>query len=131
MIKFEDLKRLIVQYVGDPMLRVMPGPEDPEGAGKWVKITRDPGLGLDMENMFDQVAFTVECAGEQGDYDSAEALAFEIDRFFLRQVRQKVGGVLVLYWTRGGGPSVLSIDDSRRWRFVCSYTVCTQSALTV
>jgi hypothetical protein len=130
MIRFDDLRSLLVDYLGDPMLVVEPGPDDPIVPGKWVKITREVGPGLNTESMFEQILFSVEVAGEQENYNSAEDLAFEVDRFFLRQTRQKVGGVLVLSWTRGGGPQPLLIDNARRWHFACSYTLDVQSALT-
>jgi hypothetical protein len=131
VIKHVDLAALLINFIGDEMLIVGPGPEDPEAPGRWVKISREPGLGLDAENLFDQVSFSVEVAGEQEDYASAEDLAFDVDRFFLRLGRQKIGGVLAQGWSRNGGPQSLLIDNSRRWHFICSYTVYVQSALTV
>jgi hypothetical protein len=130
VIRFDDLRSLLANYLDDPMLAIEPGPDDPIIPGRWVKITREAGPGLTTESMFEQILFSVEVAGDQEDYNSAESLAFDVDRFFLRQTRQKVGGVLVLSWTRGGGPQPLSIDNARRWHFACSYTLDVQSALT-
>lgn len=130
MIRLTDLTDALGGYLGDPMLMIVPGPTDPDTATRFVKITPGSGAGLNTEGLFDQRDFSIECAGDQESYESAETLAFDVDRFFLRFVRQRVGSVLVQGFTRGGGPSALLIDDSRRWHFVCTYTADVQSALT-
>lgn len=130
MIQLSELINLLGDDLGDPMLTIMPGPDDPDTPTRFVKITPGTGLGLNTESLYDQREFAVESVGDQESYVSAEGLAFDVDRFFLRFIRQKVGGVMVQGFTRGGGPSVLLIDDSRRWHFVCNYTADVQSALT-
>lgn len=129
-MKLRSLINELYDFIGDPMLIIEPGPDDPNTATQFVKITRGPGLGLTSEMMFDQQVFDVEVAGKQGDYDSAEDLAHRIDRYFLRFESQNVDGARILPGGRGGGPSVLLVDDARRWHFVCSYTLHVPSALT-
>lgn len=129
-MKLRDLIDLLRDYLGDPMLVIMPGPDDPDTATQFIKITPGPGLGLTAELMIDQQTFDVEVAGKQGDYDSAEDLAHRVDRFFLRFESQLVNGSRVNPGARTGNPSVLLIDDARRWHFAASYTLHVESALT-
>lgn len=130
MMRLRSLIDELREFLDDPMLIIEPGPDDPNTATHFVKITRGPGLGLTAELAFDQYVYDVEVAGRQGDYDSAEDLAHKVDRFFLRFESQSVDGIRVLPGGRGGGPSVLLIDDAKRWHFVCSYTLHVESALT-
>lgn len=129
-MRLRDLIDSIRDFIGEPMLIMEPGPDDPNTATRFVKITPGPGMGLSSELMFDQRVYSVEVAGNQGDYDSAEDLAHRIDRFFLRFESQNVNGVRVLPGGRNSGPAVLLVDDAQRWHFVCSYTLVVESALT-
>lgn len=130
MIRLSALTDELGDWLMDPQLIIVPGPDDPDTPTRFVKITPGTGIGLNTEGLFDQRDFTVESVGDQESYDSAEGLAFNIDRFFLRFNRGSVGDVLVQSFSRGGGPSLLLVDDSRRYHFTCSYTADVQSALT-
>lgn len=121
---------LLGDWLADPTLVIKPGPNDPDIPSRFIKITPGAGFGLNTEGLFDQIDFTIECAGDQESYDSAESLAHSVDQFFLRFIRTRVEGAVVQGFTRGGGPSVLLVDDSQRWHFVCTYTADVQSALT-
>lgn len=129
-MKLRDLISELYAFLGDPVLQIAPGPEDLDTATQFIMITPGPGLGLTNDMMFDQQVFTVEVAGKQGDYDSAEDLAHQVDQFFLRLESMNVGGARVLPGGRSGGPSVLLIDNAKRWHFACSYTLHVESALT-
>lgn len=129
-MKLSALIDLLRDFLGAPMLVILPGPDDPDTATPFIKITPGPGLGLVNDMMFDQQVFQVEVAGEQNDYDSAENLAHQVDRFFLRFEPQSVGGSRVLPGGRSTSPAVLLIDNARRWHFACSYTLHVESALT-
>lgn len=125
-----SLIRLLDDWLADPNLVIIPGPQDPDVPGRFIKITPGAGFGLNTEGLFEQREYTVEVAGNQEDFDSAETLATDVDRFFLRFIRQVVDGTVVQAFDRGGGFDSLLIDDSRRWHLVCSYTANIQSALT-
>lgn len=131
MISLVLLGDIIRNYLDDMMLVAVPGPDDPDTSGRFVKLTHEPGLGLSTEDLMDQIAVQVEVAGAQNNYQDAEDLARAVDQCMIRQTRQKVGEILVYAWTRGSGPTQSSWDDAKRWRFTCSYTLFIQSALTV
>lgn len=131
MIPLIGLIALLRTYLDDASLPIEPGPDDPVAADRWVKINIGPGLGLSTEMLIDQVSVVVEVAGNQNDYPSAEDLARQVDRFFLRQSRTIIDGVLIYSWTRDAGPQSFLRDSSRRWHFTCTYLLQVQSALTV
>jgi len=130
MILMKDLIQELRDYLENPVLEIVPGPDDPDTSERFIKLTRTGGVGLDLDDLFDRVDIAVEVAGAQGDYDDAESLAFEVDRFFLRHEMGRMSGARLLSFTRGGGPSALRVDDAQRHHFVCSYTAHVQSALT-
>lgn len=81
------------------------------------------GAGPTTELLFDRPFVRVAVAGNQRDYDSAEALAMQLDRILMRiDHKTVIGTSTVLYITRtGGGPSMSTKDDAERYHFACSY----------
>lgn len=129
-MRLRALLELLRDFLGDQLLVIEPGPDDPDTAGRFIKVTPGPGLGLTTEMLFDQVTYQVEAVGTQGSYDDAESLAWRVDQFFLRFESQIVDGSRVNPGGRTGNPNVLLVDNARRWHFACSYTLHVQSALT-
>lgn len=116
----------------DPNLSVTPGPElPPSMPGKCVVLTLTGGPGtLTEEGAFTAVSFQVRSIGEQNDPDSAEKLAWDLDRLFRAVPTQTVqvpadpAPVLVRLMSvarSGSPPSPLMVDDADRHHFVASY----------
>lgn len=99
--------------------------------GRMVALTSVPGGPMSHENRIDYPAFQVRVAGEQGDFDSAERLAGQIDLALLAVcTTTRVGSVFVKNINRSGGPpSLLLKDDANRYHFVCTYLVQAPSGL--
>lgn len=112
-----------------------PGPPTYEGTAdtinRAVVVTVGGGPGLILESIIDRVVVSVDCAGDQNDYDSAEALAMLVDRQILAIASAKtIDGIRVYGATRAGGrPTPVSVDDGDRWHLSCSYVWQVQSGV--
>lgn len=107
---------------------VHPGPRDPREPGAYILLTSYAGPGLNTDDLFDGQGWQIKVVGEQYDYDAAEAVAFEVDRYLRRLYSGWYGGQWVTHFQRvGGQPSVLLVDDADRTHFVCSYVVDVES----
>lgn len=94
-------------------------------AGPMVVATVGNGAGLVLEQTYDQVFLTVRSLGPQNDYDSAERLAWDLDRLLLAlNGTGYIGSTRVLYVTRaGGGPQLIDYDAGQRYHFQTTYVV--------
>jgi len=109
---------------------IVPGPDDPDVPGSYIKITRTGGPGTEMEDLLDIIEIQFECVGEQFDYDSAERIALEVDVLLQRLTMTYVGGARVIsVWRVGSAPAPLLVDDAQRHHFACSYLWRVQSGL--
>jgi hypothetical protein len=82
------------------------------------------GVGLTTEGLYDKPFITVRAIGMQSNYDSAEKLAFDVDKLFLADVPGPflMGGARVLYVTRtGGAPQLVDFDSANRYHFQATY----------
>jgi hypothetical protein len=106
-----------------------PGPGDPDtvqkiSAGTMVIITIGSGAGLAVEGATDRPNVQLRVIGDQGDFYSAERLAFDIDKGMNALQAQRVEGVwVVTVYRLGGGPAVLLQDDADRWHYTCNYII--------
>jgi hypothetical protein len=94
-------------------------------------LTREGSALLEAEGLINSPMWQVRTIGAQNDAPGAEALAFRADKQLLSVASpQMVGGTLVhsIIWA-GGGPSVLEVDGGRRWHWVCTYVVKSESGL--
>lgn len=130
MITVTDLKAWIEAAPDVPYTEpeINPGPPTYEGvadtAGPAIVLTIGGGPGLELEDTYDRTMVAVDVAGDQNDYDGAEAFARWLDSLFLAiTTPQTVAGSRVLAVRRtGGSPVPISVDDGDRWHFGCSYT---------
>lgn len=112
-----------------------PGPPGADHAadtlGACVVLTSFAGPGLALEGLLDRIGWGVDVAGDQGDYESCELLAKQVDLIFLALERdQVVQGIKVQGAQRAGGrPQVTGVDDGDRWHASCSYVVTVQSGV--
>lgn len=124
-----DFAKQMLQDRIDSYLVVTSGPElPPSMPNRCVVMTLTGGPGtLTEEGAFEQISFQVRCIGEQNDYDSAEGLAFAVDRLFRAVPTQTIpvadaDPVRLLSLVRSGPPpSALMVDDADRHHFVASY----------
>lgn len=86
------------------------------------------GPGLEMEGIFDVVAFQVSCRGGENNFDDAQAIANEVDEILIGKGAFPVdnffmGNVYVNGLGRtGSAPTTSAIPDSEsRWVFTCTY----------
>ncbi len=116
-----------------PLPELNPGPPSYEGTadtvGPAVVLTIGGGPGLFLEDTYDQVMVSVDVAGEQMDYDSAEYWALRLDRLLLSVASPRVvQGVRWLAVRRAGGrPTPVGVDDGDRWHLACSYVIRVRS----
>lgn len=108
-------------------IEIVQGPIAYEGAAdtvnKAVVITLGGGPGLILEQTYDRVFVSVDCAGDQLDPESAYALSRDVDRAMLAVTSPRdVDGVRVLFVNRAGGaPVAVNVDDGDRLHLSCSY----------
>lgn len=129
--------RLISMFGYDPtklpeFVQGVPGSEPASDTiDDTVTLTAFPGPGLILEQTYDRVGWGVDVAGKQGDYDSCETLADQIDKAFLSvHTPEDVGGVRTLTVQRAGGrPTIIAVDNADRWHAGCSYVAQVQSGV--
>ena len=133
-MRYKDVELFLRPIVGYATNIVSPGPSTEAALQKlspqaMVFATVGGGAGLTSEQNFDRPFITVRTIGKQGDYDSAEALAFAIDAAFLALDHNGlVGTAKVLYVTRtGGAPSLIDHDSADRYHFQCTYIAETRT----
>lgn len=115
-------------------VNVQRGVLDPEmltrGKSRMLILSRNPGPGLTLEQMFDRVIVTVRTCGIQGSYDDAEEWAGQVDRWMLSPGNVQVGGASALFVTRvGSEPVPVTNDKARRTHFQCGYIIPVSSGL--
>lgn len=123
---------------------VEPGPVLPEWPGSYVLLSPISSPGHGTDGVTDTAGWQVRAVGEQGDYDSAESLAWAIDDAIMLlngttvipevQVDDEttIAAVRVISGYRvGSPPTVLQVDDAGRHHFVCSYLFVVGSAVAV
>lgn len=87
-----------------------------------VRVTPSGGYGDQLEGVLVNQEWQIRVVGRTGDYESAESLAWILDRHILGWSGTQVGGVRVVAIQRSGSPpTVLLTDDAQRTHFVCSY----------
>lgn len=123
MITNDAMRSWLKAQVAQPNLESFPGPELPNTPSKHFVLSWLAGTGLTVENMFDVRGFQLRVVGEQNDYASAEALAWQLDHAIVGAVYPvTIGGMRVLSIGRtGGGPEPMPEDDADRTPFVASY----------
>lgn len=100
------------------------------GKGRMIILSRNPGPGLTLEQMFDRVIVTIRSVGLQGSYDDAEELAGNTDRWMLSPGNVQVGGAFALFVNRvGSEPVPVMTDKARRTHFQCGYVIPVSSGL--
>lgn len=130
MIRVADIRDYIRPRLRNQVSAIVPGPDDPDLAGSYIKITRTGGPGTEMEDLLDLIEFQFECVGDQFDYDSAEDVALEVDLLVQRIAMVTIGGARVVsVWRVGSAPAPLLVDDAQRHHFACSYIWRVQSGL--
>lgn len=123
--------------VGEP-LRTMPlinpGPATAAGLqrlspGTTLFVTLGNGIGLSTEHLFDRPFITVRSIGQQNDFDSAERLAYDVDKVLLSVDRNsQVGSTMALYINRtGGAPALIDFDSASRHHFQATYVTEAQT----
>lgn len=129
-IRFAAVRDWLRPQLSNNAAVVVPGPDDPDSPGAYVKLTRTGGSEMELEGLLDMVEWQAESVGDQFDYDSAEQIALEVDALFLGASNLTMGGVRVVsVWRTGGSPAPLLVDDATRHHFVCSYIWRVQSGL--
>jgi hypothetical protein len=92
-------------------------------------LTREGSALLEAEGGINNPMWQVRTIGAQNDAPGAESLAFRADKQLLSVAfPQMIGNTLVhsIVWA-GGGPSVLEVDTGRRWHWVCTYVIKSES----
>lgn len=120
---FDQFKTLIYSATSstEADFRIYPGPDLPhEDAGKCLVLTLVGGPGYQMEHMADVRNWQVRTIGEQNDYNSAEALAYLVDRAF--EAREDRAHHVLMITRSGSPPTPLLVDDAERWHFVATYS---------
>lgn len=122
------------QPLTNPSVRTMPlidpGPATAQALqkkspGPIVFATPGFGAGLTLEQTYDQQFLTVRVLGQQNDYESAERLAWDLDRVLLAvQGSGTIGECRVLYVARtGGSPGLIDFDAASRHHFQTTYII--------
>lgn len=131
-MRYSDVESFLRPIVGDAPIH--PGPSTEAALQKLssqaiVFATVGGGAGLATEGLFDKPFITIRAIGKQGDYDSAETLAKDIDAAFRALDHNgEVGEAKVLYVTRtGGGPTMIDHDNADRYHFQCTYIAETRA----
>lgn len=110
------------QESGAPLVR---GPRIRDEPDRLVTITPVPGPGWVLEAAADAMAFQARTRGPQGDQDTAEALAFQLDALiFNASFPVTVAGRLISQVRRFAGPPALLApgpDDGDRYELTCTY----------
>jgi hypothetical protein len=113
---------------------VAPGPASDEMMQKIspdeiVFMTVGGGAASTVEGLFDNPFITVRTIGAQNDYQSAEDLAWYMDKGLLAiPDNGYMGEARIKPVARTGGvPALLSQDNASRYHFICSYIVETQA----
>lgn len=108
-----------------------PGPDLQNIPDRYFVLTWTGGPGLALEYVLDRPSFQIRAIGEQGSYDDAEALAFELDSKLLAGPwPATIGGTRVVGLTRAGGPpTALPQNDADQTSFTCSYIIEVASGL--
>lgn len=88
-----------------------------------VFLTLGNGLGPTVEQLFDRPFIIVRVLGLQRNFDSAETLAYDIDKLLLEAgSNTQVGSAAALYITRTGGPpQLIDFDAGDRYHFQTTY----------
>lgn len=108
--------------------KLVPG-RIPDMPNRVAGVTSLQGPGLDMETLFDTVAFRVDSRGAENNIGDAEAIAYDIDDVILNADDNfYIGDVDNRVWCNGAGrtgssPAQLSQlpDSQSRFVFVCTY----------
>jgi hypothetical protein len=135
-VKFTQLRDLIKRY-WDPVwddrnVWFEPGPNMPDQPVDYVvNLSIDGGLGLQLDGVLDNVSWQVKVSGTQSLYQTAEDLAFAIDKALLSANlgRQPDDLLVVSIYRVGGAPQHFDVDDAERTYFVCSYFFDVESGL--
>lgn len=108
-----------------------PGPQEPDQpVDLMCMLTRDGGLGLQLDGVLDNVSYQVMTAGSQNLFEQAEALADDIDTALIGLPTGTYAGKRVVSVVRvGGPPQALVVDNADRTQFVCSYFFDVESTL--
>lgn len=100
----------------------------PSTPNRVVSLMPQNGPGLEMEGVFDVVSFQVSCRGGENNFDDAQAMATEIDNFFIGKDGYPmenfwIGNVYVSSVGRLGSAPVTTPlpDQDSRWTFTCTY----------
>lgn len=115
---------------GAATVPVIKGPQLPPNPGRFVLVSSTSGPGLDSEEIVDTQGFQLRVVGDQHDYESAEDLAWNLDREIIRfgAHSKMVDDTWVVSIKRAGSaPSVLEQDEAFRWHLVCTYNVQAES----
>lgn len=93
-----------------------------------VFLTVGNGIGLTVEEIFDQPFITVRVIGLQGNYDYAEQLAYDVDDILLAVDHNTIiGQSLTLRISRTGGPpQLIDFDSGSRYHFQNTYVAETE-----
>lgn len=93
-----------------------------------VFLTVGNGIGMTVEELFDQPFITVRVVGTQDDYDYAEQLAKDVDDVLLAvDHNTQIGSSLTLRISRTGGPpQLVDFDSGSRYHFQNTYVAETE-----
>jgi len=121
---------LAALHYGDPGKPAMPAIDPgPPALPKILKISPNSivvltvgnGIIETTEGLFDRPFVTVRVVGPQGDYTSAETLAYDIDGLLVNTVNATVGTARTLYFARNAPPQLVDLDDADRYHFQTTY----------
>lgn len=90
-----------------------------------VEVTATGGAGTSHERLFDRAAVQIRVRGDQGDHDSAEALATQVDAVLMGAAApMRIGGrPVVRIDYLGGPPAFVTRDEARRTVLACTYLI--------
>lgn len=135
MLTYAELRVWLLEQLADlghePEFTPGRPDEDEDVVDTAIAARRFPGPGLTLEYTYDRQGWYFDVAGQQGDYTSAETLAFALDKILLAvDSPRRIGSVRVLSWQRAGGaPEMLGVDNADRWHAGCSYVATVQSGM--
>lgn len=124
----KDLRAWLATIAPDVVFSAGPD-QNPNLTDRYCLVTPAGGGPMEVEFAIDVPAFQLRCFGDQSDgdnavaLDSAEELAWDLDRKILTAFRPVIGGRVVNSFQRyGSPPSPLgTMDNADRVSVVCTY----------
>lgn len=126
-LKYNDLKAWLAPQLSESPV-FSPGPIVPQleqiSPDEILYLVRVGRSGFDTdEKLFERLIFQAYVISGQNDYDSGEALIYEVDQIMLNiAAGTKIGDTYVSSIdAAGNGPRLIAWDTAQRYHFTCSY----------